>query len=78
VHTHVPKTMRGLNQGDVGSPKVGMKVVIFVDFVGVEGRGLGGEPNELCNHLDLSSLIYNYTRVSLLFVSIKPRGVNCL
>lgn len=78
MRTHVPRTMHGLNQGDVGSHKVGMKVVIFVDFIRVEGRGWAGGSSELCNHLDLSSLMYNDKRVSLLFVSIKPRGISCL
>jgi hypothetical protein len=60
VHTHVPRMMHGINQSDVRSPKACRKVVIFVDFVGVEGKGVGGEPSELCNHLYLSSFIYNY------------------
>ncbi len=42
MHTHVPKKMHGTNQGDAKSPMAGMKVVIFVDFVGVEGKGVGG------------------------------------
>ncbi len=44
--------------------------MIFVDFV--LGGGVVG-PKELGNHLDLSSLIYNYKRVALVLVSSKPR-----
>jgi hypothetical protein len=69
--------MHGINQGDVGSPKARRKVVIFVDFVGVKGKGGGGEPNELCNHLYFNPFIYNHKIVTLLFVSIKLRGFNC-
>jgi hypothetical protein len=41
------------------------------DFLWIGGGG--GGPKELGNHLELSSLIYNYKRVPLLLVSSKPR-----